>query len=73
MARRVVAYNEPSRVYAVGRVCAAPDCATRLSIYNPLRYCSLHASLRSRSSAAGVSGKRRQRSDNQSCNPLLDP
>lgn len=25
------------------RICAEPDCATRLSVYNDLDYCSLHA------------------------------
>jgi hypothetical protein len=66
MARRVVALNEPSRAYAAGRVCAAPDCGTRLSVYNPLRYCALHAALRSRSSARGVSVKPTPRSDHES-------
>lgn len=58
MGHRVVALTVPSRAYAAGRVCAAPDCTTRLSIYNPLPYCSLHSALRSRSSAVAVSAKR---------------
>ena len=58
MGHRLVALGVSSRVYAAGRVCAAPDCATRLSIYNPLSYCSLHAALRSRASSVGVSAKR---------------
>ena len=28
--------------YECGRVCAADDCETRLSIYNPSPYCALH-------------------------------
>ena len=28
--------------YGVGRVCAEPDCETRLSMYNPSAYCALH-------------------------------
>ncbi len=59
MGHRVVALNAPSRIYAADRVCAAPGCGTRLSIYNPLPYCALHGALRSRASAArGVSPKR---------------
>jgi hypothetical protein len=58
MGHRLVAVGMPSRVYAAGRVCAAPDCVTRLSIYNPLSYCSLHAALRSRTSSVGVSAER---------------
>jgi len=58
MGHRLVAVGMPSRVYAAGRVCAAPGCVTRLSIYNPLAYCSLHAALRSRASSMGVSPKR---------------
>lgn len=30
-------------VYPSGRVCAHPDCDTILSIYNPSRYCTVHA------------------------------
>jgi hypothetical protein len=26
-----------------GRVCAEPECETRLSVYNDLQHCSLHA------------------------------
>jgi hypothetical protein len=52
MGHRLVAQGMPSRIYTAGRVCAAPGCATRLSIYNPLSYCSLHSALRSRASAA---------------------
>ena len=29
--------------YGVGRVCALPDCATRLSRYNSTVLCSVHA------------------------------
>jgi hypothetical protein len=28
--------------YGAGRLCEAPGCATRLSIYNPDRRCALH-------------------------------
>ena len=47
MGHRVVALGKPARTYASGRVCAAPGCSTRLSIYNPLGYCALHRSQRS--------------------------
>jgi len=30
-------------VAAVGRVCAEPECGTRLSVYNEQEFCSLHA------------------------------
>ena len=30
-------------VHAHGRVCGKPGCDTRLSIYNPLPFCALHA------------------------------
>ena len=58
MGHRLVAPGVPSRIYAAGRVCAASGCVTRLSIYNPMAYCSLHAALRSRASSVGVSAKR---------------
>jgi len=61
MGHRLVAQGVPSRIYAAGRVCAAPGCATRLSIYNPLAYCALHGALRSRASAVAVSAKRTPR------------
>jgi hypothetical protein len=48
MGHRVVALGKPARTYASGRVCAAPGCSTRLSIYNPLPYCALHRSQQSR-------------------------
>jgi hypothetical protein len=31
-----------TRRFAVGRTCAAERCTTRLSAYNPSRYCWLH-------------------------------
>lgn len=31
-----------SRAFAEGRVCAEPDCDTKLSIYNGGRYCFEH-------------------------------
>ncbi len=34
-----------SRTHARGRVCAAPGCATVLSVYNPDALCALHHSL----------------------------
>ena len=34
-----------SRTHARGRVCAAPGCATVLSVYNPDALCALHDSL----------------------------
>ncbi len=30
------------RVFASGRMCAEPECGTRLSVYNQERFCSLH-------------------------------
>ena len=50
MGHRIVALGAPSRTFASGRVCAAPDCATHLSIYNPLPYCALHRALQSQRS-----------------------
>jgi hypothetical protein len=35
-------HDRPPRRFARGRVCAEPDCATRLSVYNESEYCSLH-------------------------------
>ena len=32
-----------SRRYSEGRVCAHPECDTKLSIYNKREYCHLHA------------------------------
>jgi hypothetical protein len=34
--------RRPSRTYPVGRICAAPECDTRLSIYNPEVRCWVH-------------------------------
>jgi hypothetical protein len=48
MGHRVVALGTPSQTYASGRVCAAPGCSARLSIYNSLAYCALHRSQQSR-------------------------
>lgn len=36
----------PSRTYAQGRVCAKPDCDTKLSQYNRREYCFTHAPTR---------------------------
>jgi hypothetical protein len=41
LARRV-SETERVRVYKRGRVCAHPDCATILSVYNPAKYCAAH-------------------------------
>jgi len=38
-----VARAEKVRTYAAGRVCAAEGCHTVLSVYNPSRFCGLHA------------------------------
>ena len=35
--------SRPSRKFRAGRVCADPDCQTRLSIYNSGKHCALHA------------------------------
>ena len=40
------------RSYQSGRICFHPECDTILSIYNPSRYCSMHAAL-------AASGRRR--------------
>ena len=32
-----------SRRYAEGRICADPDCETRISVYNKRDYCHVHA------------------------------
>jgi endogenous inhibitor of DNA gyrase (YacG/DUF329 family) len=40
------------RSYQSGRICFHPDCDTILSIYNPAKYCSMHAGM-------AVSGRRR--------------
>ena len=34
--------NRPARRFPTGRLCANPECGTRLSIYNDSDYCSLH-------------------------------
>ncbi len=35
-------HDRPPRRFQPGRVCAFPDCGTRLSIYNEDMYCTLH-------------------------------
>jgi hypothetical protein len=35
--------TRPSRRFATGRVCAKPDCKTKLSQYNKAEYCHAHA------------------------------
>jgi hypothetical protein len=42
---RVGRTPRPSRTYEVHRVCAVPECKTRLSIYNPERFCWPHTPL----------------------------
>jgi hypothetical protein len=37
----------PSRRFAAGRVCAAPGCGTKLSMYNKWTYCWQHEPLHS--------------------------
>jgi endogenous inhibitor of DNA gyrase (YacG/DUF329 family) len=34
--------TERVRLYARGRICAHPGCATILSVYNPARFCAAH-------------------------------
>lgn len=34
--------GRPSRSYAADRVCAEDECITRLSIYNPGKFCGAH-------------------------------
>jgi len=38
--------SERIPAFGRGRVCEAPGCGTRLSIYNPALYCSLHEAAR---------------------------
>jgi len=38
----VRALPRPNRRFAEGRVCAAPGCGTKLSIYNKWTYCWQH-------------------------------
>jgi hypothetical protein len=33
----------PNRTYGRGRVCAHPECETRVSVYNKSEYCWSHA------------------------------
>jgi hypothetical protein len=33
----------PNRTYSRGRVCAQPECRTRISVYNKSEYCWSHA------------------------------
>jgi len=47
-------HDRPPRRFSTGRVCAAPDCATRLSIYNESHHCALHR--------VGVAPRTRRRS-----------
>jgi hypothetical protein len=39
---RVGRAPRPSRTYQARRVCASGECGTKLSIYNPERFCSQH-------------------------------
>jgi hypothetical protein len=41
---RFVTWHRPVTTHAGGRVCAEPECGTRLSIYNSADRCSLHRS-----------------------------
>ncbi|HEX7168161.1 MAG TPA: hypothetical protein VF230_14375 [Acidimicrobiales bacterium] len=34
--------DRPSKNFGKGRVCGEDGCGTRLSLYNPGKYCSLH-------------------------------
>ena len=47
-----VSHAHRIRSYQSGRSCSHPDCDTILSIYNPSKYCTVHASL-------AASGRRR--------------
>jgi len=40
-----ILYGRPLRTYGKGRVCAHNGCDTIVSLYNPLKYCSLHEKL----------------------------
>lgn len=39
---RVIGLPRRNRTYPAGRVCAAPGCGTRLSIYNKGKHCWQH-------------------------------
>lgn len=38
--------TRPSRRFATGRVCAKPECKTKLSQYNKAEFCHAHAPVR---------------------------
>ncbi len=38
----LVNYRRAPRTFRRDRICAAPECSTHLSIYNPGAYCSAH-------------------------------
>jgi hypothetical protein len=38
-------HGQRSRTYGQERVCAHAECGTRLSMYNPMKNCSLHEQL----------------------------
>jgi hypothetical protein len=40
---RLTSVERSVRRSAPGRVCQEPECATRLSVYNDGKHCSLHA------------------------------
>ena len=46
MADPLVGYRRHPRTFQADRVCAAPDCATRLSIYNSGSFCAPHSAHR---------------------------
>ncbi len=35
-------HSRASHSYSPGRICAEPDCGTRLSVYNRAAYCGVH-------------------------------
>ena len=37
-----VGSDRPSRSFGKGRVCTHPECGTKLSLYNPGKYCYQH-------------------------------
>jgi hypothetical protein len=38
--------TRPSKRFSTGRVCAKPNCGTKLSQYNKAEYCHAHAPIR---------------------------
>ncbi len=42
---RAISHGDRVRFYQNGRICGHSECETILSVYNPLKYCAVHAHL----------------------------